>query len=105
MLKYAGVVEWQTRLTQNQEGNRGGSSPFTGTKKAVEKSTAFFCFYGKTAWIFLLKYLKSRIQKMRLFYFEKIYNYLTHLLQGSRPLARASSRDDSIYVPPLQLLL
>ena len=47
MLKYAGVVEWQTRLTQNQEGNRGGSSPFTGTKKAVEKSTAFFCFAAK----------------------------------------------------------
>ena len=33
MLKYAGVVEWQTRLTQNQEGNRGGSSPFTGTTR------------------------------------------------------------------------
>ena len=28
----AGVVEWQTRSTQNREGNRGGSSPFTGTK-------------------------------------------------------------------------
>ncbi len=28
---YAGVAEWQTRATQNREGNRGGSSPFTGT--------------------------------------------------------------------------
>lgn len=31
-IRHAGVAEWQTRLTQNQVGNRGGSSPFTGTK-------------------------------------------------------------------------
>ena len=31
VLLYAGVAEWQTRATQNREGNRGGSSPFTGT--------------------------------------------------------------------------
>ena len=40
MLKYAGVVEWQTRLTQNQEGNRGGSSPFTGTIFKIPVITA-----------------------------------------------------------------
>lgn len=44
MLKYAGVVEWQTRLTQNQEGNRGGSSPFTGTKKSGREIYRFFLF-------------------------------------------------------------
>ena len=31
----AGVAEWQTRATQNREGNRGGSSPFTGTTKKL----------------------------------------------------------------------
>ena len=27
---FAGVAEWQTRSTQNREGNRGGSSPLAG---------------------------------------------------------------------------
>ena len=30
---------WQTRATQNREGNRGGSSPSTGT---IRKGNAFF---------------------------------------------------------------
>ena len=34
---YAGVAEWQTRATQNREGNRGGSSPFTGTIKYLQR--------------------------------------------------------------------
>lgn len=35
---YAGVAEWQTRSTQNRVGNRGGSSPFTGTREIIERS-------------------------------------------------------------------
>ncbi|MDF2924132.1 MAG: hypothetical protein K0R57_3046 [Paenibacillaceae bacterium] len=30
LFEFAGVAEWQTRATQNREGNRGGSSPLTG---------------------------------------------------------------------------
>ncbi len=35
-LYFAGVAEWQTRSTQNREGNRGGSSPLAGINYQVK---------------------------------------------------------------------
>ena len=35
--QYARVAEWQTRLTQNQVGNREGSSPSLGTFRHMQQ--------------------------------------------------------------------
>ena len=51
LISYAGVAEWQTRSTQNRMGNRGGSSPLTGTSITNDGSSdiwsdGLFLFFG-----------------------------------------------------------
>jgi hypothetical protein len=55
----AGVAEWQTRATQNREGNRGGSSPFTGIKS--KKSDFLKTKVGKEILYFRYLFCMSRI--------------------------------------------
>jgi hypothetical protein len=40
----AAVAEWQTHLTQNQAGNRAGSSPASGIFKEERRFFPLFCF-------------------------------------------------------------
>ena len=43
MFRDAGVAEWQTHLTQNQAGNRAGSSPAGGMKE--REISPFLCHF------------------------------------------------------------